>query len=90
MSASSLMSVKLDPEEKALFTQNAEAIGITPSAAVKIFVRSFNEYGGFPFEVRRRSRLNPNYDVPVAKMVDGRPVMPESWIEDDDDDDELL
>ncbi len=37
-----------------------------------------------------RSRLNPNYAVSVAKMVDGRPVMPESWVEDDDYDDEFL
>ncbi len=37
-----------------------------------------------------RSRLNPNYAVPVAKMVDGRPVIPESWVEDDDNADELL
>lgn len=84
------MSVKLDAGEKALFAENAEAIGITPSAAVKIFVRQFNEYGGFPFEVRRAPRLNPKFEVPVAKMVDGRPVMPESWLVDDEDDDESL
>ncbi len=84
------MSVKLDPDEKALFAQNAEAIGITPSAAVRIFVRSFNEYGGFPFEACRRPRLNPDFDVPVARMADGRPVMPKSWAENEDDDDEFL
>ena len=90
MSASSLMSIKLDSEEKLLFAQNAEAIGLTPSAAVKVFVRRFNECGGFPFDVRRAPRLNPDFDVPVAKMANGGPVMPESWAEEDDDDDEFL
>lgn len=88
--ATALMSVKLDADEKALFTENAEALGMTPSSAIKVFVRQFNEYRGFPFEVRRPLRLNPDFKVPVAKMVDGRPVMPESWLEDDDDADELL
>lgn len=90
MSATALMSVKLDANEKALFAENAEALGITPSSAVKIFVRQFNEYRGFPFEVRRAPRLNPSFKVPAAKMVGGKPVMPESWLEDDDDDDEFL
>lgn len=90
MSATALMSVKLDADEKALFVENTEALGLTPSSAVKIFVRMFNEYRGFPFEVRRAPRLNPEFDVPVAKMVGGRPVMPASWREDDDDDDESL
>ena len=90
MSSSALMSIKLDAREKALFAENAEALGITPSAAVKIFIRQFNEYRGFPFDVRRAPRLNPDYNVPTAKMIDGKPVMPDSWLEDDDDEDELL
>ncbi len=90
MSTSALMSIKLDAEEKAMFAANAEALGLTPSAAVKVFIRQFNEYRGFPFDVRRFPKLNPDYKVPTAKMIDGRPVMPESWLEDDDDDDEFL
>ena len=42
MSATALMSIKLDADEKALFAENAEALGITPSSAVKIFVRQFS------------------------------------------------
>lgn len=50
------LNTKLDFDEKSEFTRNAEALGISPSAAVKIFVRKFNECGGFPFEVRRSDR----------------------------------
>ena len=53
-------------------------------------MRRFNECGGFAFDVRRAPRLNPDFDVPVAKMANGKPVMPESWAEEDDDGDEFL
>lgn len=52
--ASASLNTKLDLDEKREFTRNAEALGISPSAAIKIFVRKFNECGGFPFEVRRQ------------------------------------
>lgn len=47
------LNTKLPAEEKELFTATAESLGITPSAAIRIFVRKFNEYQGFPFAVRR-------------------------------------
>ena len=80
MSASSLMSVKLDSEEKLLFAQNAEAIGLTPSAAVKVFVRRFNECGGFPFDVR----LSPEPFASEAEACDfadaaARDVIDGAW-----------
>lgn len=90
MPSSIMMTIKLDPHEKALFAENAEALGLTPSAAIKIFIKRFNEYQGFPFEVRRRHVLNPAASIPVAKIIDNRPVMPESWLDDDEDSDEWL
>lgn len=47
------LNTKISPDEKAEFQRNTEALGLTPSAAIKIFVRMFNECGGFPFELRR-------------------------------------
>lgn len=47
------LNTKLPTEEKELFTETAESLGMTPSAAIRIFVRKFNEYQGFPFAVRR-------------------------------------
>lgn len=46
------LNTKLDPKEKELFVRTAERLGMTASGAVKVFVRMFNECGGFPFEVR--------------------------------------
>ena len=47
------LNTKLPSEEKELFTETAESLGMTPSAAIRIFVRKFNEYQGFPFAVRK-------------------------------------
>jgi DNA-damage-inducible protein J len=47
------LNTKLPAEEKELFTETAEALGMTPSAAIRVFVRKFNEYQGFPFAVRK-------------------------------------
>ena len=48
------LNTKLSVEEKDAFVRNTAALGLTPSAAIKVFVHMFNECGGFPFEVRRR------------------------------------
>ncbi len=47
------LNTKLSVEEKNEFVRCTEALGLTPSAAIKVFVHMFNECGGFPFEVRR-------------------------------------
>lgn len=47
------LNTKLPAEEKELFAETAEALGMTPSAAIRVFVRKFNEYQGFPFAVRK-------------------------------------
>lgn len=48
------LNTKLSAEEKDAFVRNTAALGLTPSAAIKVFVHMFNEFGGFPFEVRRQ------------------------------------
>ena len=48
------LNTKLSVEEKDAFVANTAALGMTPSAAIKVFVHMFNECGGFPFEVRRQ------------------------------------
>lgn len=48
------LNTKLSTEEKDAFIRNTAALGMTPSAAIKVFVHMFNECGGFPFEVRRQ------------------------------------
>jgi DNA-damage-inducible protein J len=53
VSETASLNTKLPTEEKELFAETAEALGMTPSAAIRIFVRKFNEYQGFPFAVRK-------------------------------------
>lgn len=54
--ATASLNTKIDEDEKNEFVRNAEALGMTPSSVIKVFVRMFNEYGGFPFELRRIDR----------------------------------
>jgi len=52
-SGTASLNTKLPADEKARFVETAEALGMTPSAAIRIFVSKFNEYQGFPFSVKR-------------------------------------
>lgn len=47
------LSTRLSVEEIEEFTRTTAALGLTTSSAIKVFVRMFNECGGFPFDVRR-------------------------------------
>ena len=62
------LNTKLPIEEKELFTETAEALGMTPSAAIRIFVRKFNEYQGFPFAVRKGFPMSPEEHHEIALL----------------------
>lgn len=47
MSATATLNARVDVADKERFAATA-----SPSAAVNVFVRKFNEVGGFPFDVR--------------------------------------
>ena len=47
--ASVSMNLKFSPEVKEEFDSIAKRLGITPTAAVNIFVRQFIDHRGFPF-----------------------------------------
>lgn len=42
------LNTKLSVEEKEEFMRTTAALGLTTSSAIKVFVRMFNECGGFP------------------------------------------
>ena len=44
------ISSKLRRDEKQTFIETCEAIGTTPSNAIRMFVSAFNRRGGFPFD----------------------------------------
>lgn len=52
MPATATLNARVAAADKKRFTNTANALGISPSAAINIFVRKFNEMGGFPFDVR--------------------------------------
>lgn len=86
MAATASLNTKLDFNEKQEFVSNAEALGMSPSAAIKIFVSMFNRCKGFPFDVRLASQAGiADADIPRASVVNGRAVMPSSWRDDDDE-----
>lgn len=72
------LNVKIDAEDKRLFAKYAHEIGTTPSNAVRMFVRAFNEYEGFPFDTSRPYRLSAEaqraYDEADAAIADGTAV----------------
>lgn len=42
------LNVRVDKADKEQFVSTASELGISPSSAINIFVRKFNECGGFP------------------------------------------
>ncbi len=81
------LNTKISATEKKAFVETAQAIGMTPSAAIKAFVHKFCEYGGMPFELRREPKINFSHpDLVRAKVVNGKIIVPSSWRDEDDDD----
>ena len=86
MEATASLNTKIDPREKKEFVEIAESLGMSPSAAVRIFVRMFNSCKGFPFDVRMKPVIN--YDSPAisrAHVDNGKTIVPASWRDDDDE-----
>lgn len=78
-------NTKIPLSDKELFVKTTESLGLTPSAAIKIFVRMFNQCGGFPFEVRTVPLVNyHNPNILKPEIRNGNVVLPAPWREDDD------
>ena len=81
------IKVRLDGPTAERVRRAASGIGLSPSAVTKVMLTRFGEEGGFPFPVR--APLCPNWSqIPEAKVVDGKLVMPSSWYDEADDDDD--
>lgn len=52
MATTATLNARVNAADKERFASTANALGISPSAAINIFVRKFNDVGGFPFDVR--------------------------------------
>ena len=49
-----MISVRVNHDIKVQFTDVCEEIGLTPSQAIKLFTKAVINYGGIPFELKRK------------------------------------
>ena len=49
-----MLSTRIDHDTKLEFTQVCEDIGLSTSQAIKLFVQAVINYGGIPFELRKK------------------------------------
>lgn len=65
MMASAQIGVRLDEKEKDEFEQNAKKIGLTASAAIKMFIAKFNYDKGFSYPVTTKKAESTVSQLPV-------------------------
>ncbi|KAE8127130.1 MULTISPECIES: type II toxin-antitoxin system RelB/DinJ family antitoxin [Bifidobacterium] len=46
------IATRVDDNQAALFKETTKRLGTTPADALRMFINAFNEYRGFPYEVR--------------------------------------
>lgn len=67
---------RVDANLKREFDTTAEELGLTPTAALTVFMKRFVADGGFPFEVRKRvptqSEFAAEMDARYERMLAGR------------------
>lgn len=49
-----IISTRIDPASKLEFVHICQDIGLSPSQAIKLFAQAVINYGGIPFELRRK------------------------------------
>lgn len=68
------ISAKLRQDEKDTFQETCEAIGTSPSNAIRMFVSAFNKRGGFPFDPSNPYGFNAETLRAMDDAVTGRDV----------------
>lgn len=66
------ISAKLRQDEKDAFQKTCEAIGTSPSNAIRMFVSAFNKRGGFPFDPSNPYGFNAETFRAMDDAVTGR------------------
>lgn len=86
MEALSSLNTRISAPDKEAFIAATAALGLTPSSAVKVFVKKFIECKGFPFEVRSDLKVNLNSPYLLrSKVENGVVIAPAAWRDEDDD-----
>lgn len=47
-----ILSTRLDYDTKVIFSQICDAVGLSPSQAVKLFAKAVINHGGIPFDLK--------------------------------------
>lgn len=83
------ISIKITRKEKELFFETAKDAGLTPSEAIRLFVRAFIEQGGMPFYVPDGAQINLKVPKLLRAHLDDQGVLivPDAWRDEDDNDD---
>ena len=71
MNAQANLNIRTDAEVKAAADELFEALGLTMSAAVNIFLRQAIRQGGLPFEVK----LDVPNETTAAAIAEGRAIL---------------
>lgn len=67
-----IINAKVDQAEKDSFVATAEALGLSASSALRVFVKKFNEHGGFPFDVRQEHSMWAPPELTFSSFDDPR------------------
>ena len=65
-----MISTRIDHATKIEFTQVCESIGISPSQAIKLFAKAVINYGGIPFELKKK-QPNDVTQKAMQELIDG-------------------
>lgn len=68
------ISAKLRQDEKETFQKICDAIGTSPSNAIRMFVSAFNKRGGFPFDPANPCGFNTETLQAMEDAVTGNNV----------------
>jgi DNA-damage-inducible protein J len=68
---SEMLSVRVDHDTKLEFTHICEEIGLSPSQAIKLFAKVVINYGGIPFELKRKQPNKITLQA-IQELEDGK------------------
>lgn len=76
------ISSKLRSDEKETFLSTCDAIGTSPSNAIRMFVSAFNKRGGFPFDPANPYGFSPETLAAMDDAIEGRVIGPFDSVDD--------
>ncbi|ERI05874.1 hypothetical protein [Atopobium sp. oral taxon 810] len=51
-------ATRVEDDQAEIFRETTRRLGTTPADAIRVFIYSFNECGGFPYDVRLRDPVS--------------------------------